>query len=515
MAARAEAAAAERAAGRGASGGGPGGLGAPPLAGENSGGVGLGTRARDALVDDDGFQRVVRRGSRRNDGPADVSGTEGARGEGQPRQQDPAAGTTGAEDNGGDCEGDEAPTTAELHQAWLGEVALVKKLRAQGVQGDHPALRAACEARDAAEQAWRGSKEPAPASVRLGRAQAKLERAVTLQAEARQAIIEAEQAHKQHMQSLQATMDDCAERVRVRRQQLRDIQGEVGAGVAHDAEGGQTRAQQEALRQVHQTICTEVGPTIEALVEQVGSDTPAWTALNGLLAKLSASKAALEGAYPPQQTDHFDIGGGGRDEWEAQSAWSESHDLHGQHWGGGHGDGPGHDDDDWGARQRQGPGAHDYVTDDDHDQGADQSMGTGDWWDSSPTRHWGGEGTRWQPSGHSKWRRASWADQSEGDLRGEEEDDGPPAAARRRLGAAPTGRGDDLAQSGDASAATATQVRNDDAETRKRLHGERLERVVAAAIDAGINPVTERGEDLRLLDTHQLDAWVEENLTGR
>ncbi len=72
-----------------------------------------------------------------------------------------------------------------------------------------------------------------------------------------------------------------------------------------------------------------------------------------------------------------------------------------------------------------------------------------------------------------------------------------------------------MAQLGAASATAAAQVRNDDAETRKRLHGERLERVVAAAIDAGINPVTERGEDLRMLDTHQLDAWVAENLMGR
>ncbi len=261
---------------------------------------------------------------------------------------------------------------------------------------------------------------------------------------------------------------------------------------------------------MHQTICGEVGPTIAALVEQIDTEAPAWAALNGLLGKLSASKAALEGACAQQHTDHYDIGEGNHDTWEERSDWSESHDLRGQAWGSGpsgqcdaaEGEGT------W-ARHRQGTWGCAAADHDDVDE-HDQSMGTGDWWDA-PARRWG-EGTRWQPSGHGKWRRASWADQSEGELCGAEEEDGPPAAARRRLGDADTEQGGDAARDGDAAASAGAQ--GEDPEARKRQHAQRLNQIISMAVDAGVTPLTKHGEDLQLLDPHQLDAWVSENLPG-
>ncbi len=270
------------------------------------------------------------------------------------------------------------------------------------------------------------------------------------------------------------------------------------------------------MRQVHQTICGEVGPTIAALVEQLDSDAPAWAALNGLLGKLSASKAALEGACAGQHANHYDIGcgdrgDGGDDGWEAQSDWSESHDLRGRAWGGGQAGrrdcGDAGDDDHWTSHQR-GPwdGANDGEGD---DRDGDQTMGTGDWWDTNP-RRWG-EGARWQPSGHGKWRRASWADQSEGVLGGpEEEEDGPPPPARRRLEDAGAGQADNATQGSDATAARCEQV--DNPEAQKRRHDQRLEQIITMAISAGVNPITSDGDDLRLLAPHQLDEWVSAHL---
>ncbi len=412
-----------------------------------------------------------------------------------------------AEDGGDGGEGGE-PSPEELRQAWLDEVGLVRKLRMQGVQGGHPALRAAQEARDAAERAWRGAKDPAPASVRLGRAQSRLDRAVTLQAEAKQAIVDAERAHKEAMATLQAAMDECSERVRARREQLRQVQSEVGAEGTSGGRGPRARAQQAAIRQVHQTICGEVGPTIAALVEQIDTDAPAWAALNGLLGKLSASKAALEGAYDQKHTDHYDIGEEDQGTWEERSDWSESHELGGRAWGSGQTEQGGcdGDDDGWACRQRGTWGCADDGHDDAHAH--DQSMGTGDWWDV-PARRWG-DGPRWQPSGHGKWRRASWAEQSEGELHGGDEEDDQPAAARRRLGDADGGRGSDTARDGEADAPAGTQA--EDPETQKRLHVERLNRIITMAVEAGVTPLTKHGEDLRLLDPHQLDAWVAECL---
>ncbi len=288
-------------------------------------------------VDDEGFQVVTRR-SNRGTGMAKPSGNDAK--VSAARQQDNGRQGTCEDAEHGDVDGDGAgaegqPTVAELQQAWHTEIALVKKLRQQGLPDSHPVMRAACESRDAAEQAWRGSKEPAPASVRLGRAQAKLDRAVSLQAEARRAILDAEAAHRDRMATPQATMDQCTERVRLRRRQLSEVQGEVGAAGGPNG-GSLQRGQQEAIRHVHTTICDEVGPTIAALVEQIDTDAPAWAALNGILGKLSASKATSEGACPPRPAARYDIGEGS-DQCDAQSEWSESHELGGQAWGDGDG----------------------------------------------------------------------------------------------------------------------------------------------------------------------------------
>ncbi len=425
-------------------------------------------------------------------------------------------------------EADEQPTVADLQRNWHDEIALVKKLRGQGLAEGHPAMRAACEARDAAERAWRGSKEPAPASIRLGRAQGKLDRAVTLQAVARQAMLEAEKEHRARMATLQSNLDECTDRVRLRRQQLRDIQVELGAGRPLGV--GAQRAQQDAIRQVHGTICGEVGPTIAALVEQLDSDAPAWSTLNGLLGKLAASKDALE-KVAAQSADQFDIGDDGNDQWESWSNWSESHDVRGQPWGYGEtghretgdpGDGGDADQDMDGDGQWAGDRGYDAWCGGargDGEQDRDQSMGTDNWWDS-PSRRWGGT-VRWQAGGHGKWTRSSWADQLEEEHGNTEGEDSLPPAARRRL---------DTVEESQVVEAEAQQQRQgspsqppvprgaaggpacEDPEERKRRHNERVNNIITMAVEVGVTPLTSTGEELQLLDANQLDAWVAECL---
>ncbi len=470
---------------------------------------------------DDGFQVVTGRKGRRA-GVKDAVGEGEAQGGGRPadgsaqRDVDDDAMHDDGHDEGGDDHGQ--PNTAALQKHWHDEVALVRRLRGQGLPDDHPVMRAACASRDEAEQAWRGSKEPAPASIRLGRAQQKLDRAVSLQAEARRAMLDAEAAHRQKMSVLQSTLDECAERVKLRRQQLNAVQEEVGAGSTQVA--GARQAQQDAIRQVHETICTEVGPAIEALVERLETDAPAWATLNGLLGKLAASKATLESAavQQPTQPTRYDIGDRGRDENDGAdddgTEWSESHDIHEQAretedacWGW----------DGWGGERPCGT---------DHDQ----SMGTGDWWDT-PTGRWGGA-TRWRTSGHGQWTRTNWADQLEEEQDAMQRGEGQPPAARRRLDAA----GGDQAtkeaqvqaqqqqqqhqqqrqQQSDAQHAeprgAADAAAPEDPEEAKRRHNARVNRIVEMAVEAGVTPLTKWGEDLLVLDPAQLDAWVAECL---
>ncbi len=244
-------------------------------------------------------------------------------------------------------------------------------------------------------------------------------------------------------------------------------------------------------------MCGEVGPTIVALVEQLDSSTPAWATLNGLLGKLSTSKEILESAGGgATATQAYNIGDA-TDQWEGWSEWSESHEVDAAPGGGAR------------AQVQGGQRGGDHGA---YEAGQDQSMGTGDWWDG-PTRRWSA-GARWQACGHGQWARASWADQLEEEHGEPGDEELQPPPARRRL--EPAGA-ESAAQGVQQRAQQAQQgqqppTAEDDADERKRRHGEKVNQIVSMAIDAGVSPVTASGEDLQLLDPHQLDAWVAEFL---
>ncbi len=462
-------------------------------------------RPNDDDRDADGFQPVRARGWRKAKAATTQPSGQGtgATGEGSgcndgARDDDGGAGAADGVDDG-----QGQPTADDLHRAWQVEVAVVRQLKQQGIAPEHPAMRAACAARDAAEGAWRGAKDPAPAAVRLARAQAKLDRATDLQAEAHKALADYEQVHAAKLAALHARVDEARARVRGRRQQLEAIQAEVGA----EGLGARARAQQgqqgAAVKEVHSAICGTVAPTIAALVEQLDSATPAWSMLNGLLGTLSNSKALLEKAIstaPAAQrydiaddADGDGLDGDGMDEedesWE-ESQWSESHELPA--------------DNVEGAAAALGASVGHAAAAAQGDQG-EHDEGHRGWWDAGYAG-WGA-GTRWEACGHGKWTRTSWADSWEMEVEQPSGDEGQPAAARRRLEPrAADGSGGASGGGADGGGDAA------DTEARKRQHEARVERIVQAAIDAGVQPLTHDGEELRALDPHQLDAWVAENL---
>ncbi len=450
-----------------------------------------------AMVDEDGFRMVPPRRGWRNarmeakreadGGPTDVD-DEMDGGAGGAAGKDPA---DDADDDHDDAD-ETKPTTAQLHQAWHDEMGVVKRLRQQGLAADHPAMEAACKARDDAERAWRDTKDPTPPSLRLSRAQAKLDRAISMQAESRQAITDLEKSHQAQLAVLQARHDENTERVTMRRRQLEDVQDEVGSG----GTGNKARAAQgDAVRQVHKAICSTVAPTITALIEQLDTSTPAWTALNGLLGTLADSKLLLEKAIPAAAAvQNFDIGDGegtgtnGRDHEECGgSEWSESHELRDEGAGAGHHEAGEHDGPEAASRGRS------WRRDDD--------MDTTEWWGGD----WGA-GVRWEACGHGKWARTRWADSWEAEHKDGGAEDSQPPAARRRL--EPAAPGATTMEEG----ATAADDGTGATDCRRQQHAERVQRIVLAAINAGVQPVTAAGDELIMLDSDQLDAWAAENL---
>ncbi len=465
------------------------------------------TRDTKAEVDADGFRTVRGNAWRRREAAA-ARASERA----EEQQRGAALGQAGGvqgEDGGEEgqategADAEDAPPSAEdLHQAWLDEVAVVRRLRQQGLANSHPAMEAACKTRDDAEALWRGAKDPAPPAVRLSRMQAKLDRAVALQAESRQAIIELERAHKAKLAELQAKLDEDTERVRLRRRQLGEVQDEIAQG----GNGGEARAKQgQAVQQVHAALSNTIAPTISALVDQLESSTPAWSILNGLLGTLSSSQTMLEEAMATKSTTQtFDIGDGtgvergDDDEGDRDSGsttdWSESHEMRDVRSEAGLGNQAGGQGD---ARAGAWPGNHD----------ADQTMGAGGWWNISRA-DWDA-GVRWQACGHGKWARsgASWADTWEDERAKEQEGSDQPAVARRRLEPAPQ-----VVPSGTGGGDSSTGSTGADEARQRQQHEARVQQIVAAAIAAGVQPITGTGDDLRMLDANQLDAWAAENL---
>ncbi len=446
-------------------------------------------------TDDDGFRPVRSRAGWRKARGAAAAASQGVgvATTAAPNGEDKGGGGGDACDEGCGDEEESGAREAEpatpntLHKAWQEEVAVVRRLKGQGLPPAHPAMRAACDARDSAERAWRGAKDPPPPAVRLARAQARFDRAVEIRDESLRVLAEYQAAHEERLAALHSRLDKDRERVSTRREQLEAVQEEVGA----EGQGARARAaRDDAAQQVHAALCGTVAPTIAALVEQVDTASPAWTALNGLLATVANSKHVLEQAFTkPRVAQSFNIadkggdaGTGEAEQWEVDSDWSESHERVDATQGG-----------ETASDVRTTPPSTGA------DGGRDHSMGSDYWWDS-PNLGWG-EGTRWEERGHGKWTRSDWADSWE-----EEHGADGTAPIRRRL--------EPAAASGAVAASAGPVDEAAAAEQRKRQHAERVQRIMVAAIDAGIQPLTASGEELQMLDPHALDAWVAENLPG-
>ncbi len=129
------------------------------------------------------------------------------------------------------------------------------------------------------------------------------------------------------------------------------------------------------------------------------------------------------------------------------------------------------------------------------------------------------EAPRWRERGHGQWTRTSWADAWENEQYGDDEDmeeqTEPQCKHRRQGGAAydedgmqPGGDGGGLLPAAQVGQAP-TQGQPCDA---ARQYSEMLARIVEAAINAGVQPLTVAGEELHVLDAQQLTAWAAENL---
>ncbi len=526
---------ASTAAASGAGGGGPAAAAPAGPAGEKDadGFIAVGRRGRSVAAGKTCTSEGVSAGGASHGGqglepaancaPADVPTTAEA-------QQADRLGCDADEAEGGDLPGPEV-----LRRKWLDEVALVKRLARQGLPEEHPALAAAYAARDEAEAAWRSAKQPAPIATRLKWAQDKLNRALEIQAATRAAVEHAEGEHRKLMAQLQDRLEADGDRVCKRRQAVEELQAEIGGGLPAGRRAGTSMAVLEACG----GLCNSVGHELVALAERLPDGSAEQLAANRVLSLLADSqRRVMEAAgYEEGGPQAYDIGDDDAvDETMSEaSGWSEDHEVHGQ-----------------GAATHEDTGGRSAQACDHGggSAGVDVAIGGGNWqrWDDGK---W--NAPHWHTDRHGRWRRANWADQWEDEFPQEagwaqgrqvssaqgtrrvedrhDEDTGEPSTKHRRQRASAVDNAMDV-ESADAptatvgtgaasgAQATAAAVATAPATPTTGPAGaaayeRQVSDIVNKAINMGVQPLTDTGEDLVTLSPEQLARWVEVNLESK
>ncbi len=194
---------------------------------------------------------------------------------------------------------DAEATPEELRQAWLAECRAVKSIEAQGRHAGSAALAAAREARDAAEDAWRRAVGPAPVSIRMGRAQQRLDKAAKALERCRLDLEEFEDEADRRRAAFRQRIEEAEERYKLRSEQLDELHAEAG-GIATGAAAANIARRAGA-------VCDSVAADLQVLAESLPEGSDARGNINLILAKM----ASMANPWSPQQFDIGDVDGRG------------------------------------------------------------------------------------------------------------------------------------------------------------------------------------------------------------
>ncbi len=197
-------------------------------------------------------------------------------------------------EDGGDQGGydESAATPEQLRTEYEAHARAVRDMEKKGktYQGS-PALETLRAARDAAERAWRNAKAPAPLPTRMGRAEAKLERAYTALTKARFAIEEFDGWAEQQRAELLQREQEADRWVRWRQQQLDELHQEAGGRVSGKKTGTAGTGHGAA---VSGRIKDEFLPELQALIEHAQGNPEIIEKLTFLATGLESAGQALE-----------------------------------------------------------------------------------------------------------------------------------------------------------------------------------------------------------------------------
>ncbi len=272
------------------------------------------------VIDDDGYELVQRRrtwaqavvegpagGGQQSGGPtrgpaaAPRWADDDSDGEGY-AEDDLCADDDGDHDDGGD----HATDPRQLRDKYEALARAVREFerKSRGNQAD-PALLTLRAARDGAEREWREAKSPAPLATRMGRAEAKLEKAGNALERARLAVDEFDAWADARREELVHRAQEAEGWYRWRERQLRDLHEEAGEKV--QGRRGGTSATSGCSAAVSGRIMHELLPEIREIIEFAQGNPEIIERLSNLAAGLEGAGQEL-GDDPRAAAERFDIG---------------------------------------------------------------------------------------------------------------------------------------------------------------------------------------------------------------
>ncbi len=188
---------------------------------------------------------------------------------------------------------------------------LEKRSKADGGVED-PALRTLRDARDEAERVWRNAKAPVPLSVRMGRAQAKLEKATAAVSKARYAIEEFDEWVDQRRAELVQKAEEARQWYLWRDQQMDALHAEAAEKNNGKTNGGGGLGGRGV--DMSGRIIGDWLPQVQALLEHVQGNPEIEERLSALAAGMQDAGQELQ-QTKGDSAECFDIGDGEAETW--------------------------------------------------------------------------------------------------------------------------------------------------------------------------------------------------------
>ncbi len=212
--------------------------------------------------------------------------------------------------------GEETPDPQKLRAAYEEYAKTVKEMERKGSYG--PAVDTLRQARDAAEEAWRRAKAPAPLPRRLEWAEAKLRKAQSALTRVRLELDRFDEETDRRRADLLGRIQEAESWYKWRQRQLDALHDEAADRAPGRRGGGPSS---DGTQEVREKLRGHVLPEMQAILEEIEEGSSVHGRLALLVAGLADAEAKLSASRDEDGPPHYDIW----DEDSQDGGWQDGH----------------------------------------------------------------------------------------------------------------------------------------------------------------------------------------------